>query len=317
MPQIKSEDKTGQTVALTGATGFLGKHVLFSLVNAGYTVKALTRSPQDDKNGVEWISGALDQPESLAKLCKNADTLIHLAGLTKALTRDIFFDVNVTGSKALFKAAQEAKTKHVIHISSLAAREPQLSNYGASKAGTEMLLTARKWSFSWSILRPPAIYGPGDKEILKLLKASKYGILPAPGSTQNRFSMIHVQDLAAAICALCDQSKKTSILEIDDNHKRGYSIKDVAASMPGNEKSMRYIPVPKPLLMTVGLINEWLALLIKKPAMLTASTARYLCHADWTVKESRRFRHEKWTPQFDLKSGLENTIEWYKKNDLL
>ncbi|WP_262696302.1 NAD-dependent epimerase/dehydratase family protein [Kordiimonas aquimaris] len=317
MPSKIKANKTGQTIALTGATGFLGKHVLDALLESGHRVKALTRSPQIDRQNVEWVVGALDNETSLELLTQGTSTLIHLAGLTKALTRDIFFDVNVTGSKRLFDAAQTSGVQHVLHISSLAAREPRLSHYGASKAGTEMLLTARKWGFSWTILRPPAIYGPGDKEILKLLKASKYGFLPAPGSTRNKFSMIHVADLAKATAVLSDQSNKASILEIDDGAKRGYTVKDVASCIPKNNTKMHYVPVPYTIMASIGFINQTFAHMLNKPAMLTVSTARYLCHADWTVTENRRFRHEKWAPQFDLKSGLQNTLDWYRKNDLL
>lgn len=318
MPSKKSEAAAGQVIALTGATGFLGGHVVDALTAAGHTVRALTRRPQEDRDGVTWVAGALDDAESLAALNTGADILVHVAGLTKALDRDTFFDVNVGGSKRLFEAAKEAGVAHVIHISSLAAREPRLSHYGASKAGTEMLLTARKWPFSWTIVRPPAIYGPGDKEILKLLKATKFGLLPAPGSVKNRFSMIHAADLAAAVAALTDRSGKQAILEVDDARTGGYTIKDVAAALPADSsRSMRYIPVPYPVMATLGAVNDLIALATRRPAMLTLSTARYLCYPDWTVKEARRLKHAEWTPQFDLKSGLQDTIDWYRKNGLL
>lgn len=318
MPKKTKSSDTGQVIALTGATGFLGGHVMRELREQGFTVRALTRKVQDDTDGIVWVPGALDQAETLKELTAGADVLVHIAGLTKALNRDTFFDVNVGGSKLLFEAAQSSGVKHVIHISSLAAREPRLSHYGASKAGAEMLLTARKWPFSWTIVRPPAIYGPGDKEILKLLKATKFGILPAPGSTKNRFSMIHAADLARAIAALCDGSNKQAILEIDDGIVGGYSIKDVAKALPGDgKKSVRYVPMPFAAMAGIGLVNEAIAHAINRPAMLTLSTARYLCHPDWTVKEPRRLKHDKWQPQFDLKAGLEDTLDWYRKNDLL
>lgn len=318
MPTKTKKTDSGQTIALTGATGFLGGHVLQELVDNGYGVKALTRRPQKDRPNVEWIEGSLDDPESLRRLVSGSDILMHLAGLTKALNRDIFFDVNVGGSKSLFNAAQDADVDHVVHVSSMAAREPRLSHYGASKAGADLLLTARKWSFSWTIVRPPAIYGPGDKEILKLLKATRYGVLPAPGGTKNRFSMIHAADLAKALVALCDKSNGQAIVEIDDGMTGGYTVSDVAKAMPdGGGQKTRTIPVPFPLLGTIGAVNGLIARVINRPAMLTLSTANYLCHPDWTVKEPRRFKHANWSPQFDLKAGLLDTIEWYRKNDLL
>ncbi len=318
MPTKTKKTDGGQTIALTGATGFLGGHVLQELVDNGYRVKALTRRPQQDRPNVEWIEGSLDDAESLQRLVSGSDILMHLAGLTKALNRDIFFDVNVGGSKSLFKAAQDAGVDHVVHVSSMAAREPRLSHYGASKAGADLLLTARKWSFSWTIVRPPAIYGPGDKEILKLLKATRYGVLPAPGGTKNRFSMIHAADLAKALVTLCDKSNGQAIVEIDDGMTGGYTVSDVAKAMPeGSGKKTRTFPVPFALLGTIGAVNGLVAKVINRPAMLTYSTANYLCHPDWTVKEPRRFKHANWSPQFDLKAGLLDTIEWYRKKDLL
>lgn len=318
MPSKSSKAVAGKTVALTGATGFLGGHTLNALVDAEYKVKALTRRPQPEIAGVEWIEGSLGDAERLSALVSGADVVMHLAGLTKAITRDQFFDVNVAGSKKLFDAAKKANVSHVIHVSSLAAREPRLSHYGASKAGTEMLLTARKWPFTWTIVRPPAIYGPGDKEILKLLKATNFGILPAPGGTKNRFSMIHAADLAKALVCVCDGNLKQSILEIDDNRAGGYSIYDVAAALPSSkDKKVKVFPVPFAILGALGGVNDVLARALNRPFMLTMSTARYLSHPDWCVKEPRRFKHPDWTPQFDLESGLQDTLDWYRKNDLL
>jgi nucleoside-diphosphate-sugar epimerase len=318
MNKQKSKTETGQLIALTGGTGFLGGHVIESLLSAGYEIKALTRRPQDDRDNVTWVEGSLSDTDSLKELCKGASCLINLAGLTKALNRDAFFDVNVNDTKNLFDAAASQNIKNVLHISSLAAREPRLSHYGASKAGSEMLLTARKWPFSWTIIRPPAIYGPGDKEILKLLKATKLGILPAPGSTKNRFSMIHARDLADAITELVQNTEHTAIHEIDDGKAGGYQLKDVAEALSGDgKKPPRTFSLPFWAIGTIGAVNGLIASAINRPAMLTLSTARYLCHPNWTIREGRRPKLANWSPQFDLKSGLEDTTDWYRKNGLL
>ncbi len=308
---------TGKIIALTGGTGFLGSHVIDCLLESGHSIRALTRQSQPERDGVKWIEGSLSDEASLQNLCDGAEVLLHVAGLTKAINRDTFFDVNVKGSKLLFHAAAEQGVKHVLLISSLAAREPRLSHYGASKAGTEMLLTSRKWPFSWCILRPPGIYGPGDKEILKLLKATKFGILPAPGSSKNRFSMIHARDLANAITALCIKLNRAAILEIDDGKSGGYQVSDFAECFPGENKKPTILPLPFFILGAIGAVNGLIASAINRPAMLTYSTATYLCHPDWTVRQGRRPNLPDWSPQFDLKAGLEDTIDWYQKNGLL
>lgn len=306
------------TVALTGATGFVGNHTIDCFLAAGYGVRALTRREQTAREGVTWVRGDLDDEAALLELATGADTFIHIAALTKALSRDTFFDVNVGGTKKALRAAADAGVSRFVHISSLSAREPHLSDYGASKAASELLLTARDWPFSWTIVRPPAIYGPGDKEILKLLKATRIGLLPAPGRRTNRFSMIHGRDMAQALVALARPGNEKSIIEIDDRKPSGYTLSDVAKALGGDAgKAPKIISLPFPVLGFIGFLNGLAAKLVRRPAMLTLSTARYLCHHDWTVRASRRPQLPHWSPQFDLKSGLEDTIDWYRKNGLL
>ncbi|WP_262691307.1 NAD-dependent epimerase/dehydratase family protein [Kordiimonas aestuarii] len=306
------------TVALTGATGFLGQHTIDCFLNAGFKVRALTRRDQEDRGGVTWVKGDLGDEDALERLMAEAQTLVHMAALTKALSRDTFFDINVGGTKRVFAAARQQGLKRVVHVSSLAAREPQLSHYGASKAASELLLTARDWPFSWTIVRPPAIYGPGDKEILKLLKATRFGILPAPGKKTNRFAMIHGHDMAQALVAFAQGGNERAIAEIDDRKPSGYTLADVAEALGGEDTKKPFIiSLPFAVLGFIGFLNGLLAWALRRPAMLTLSTARYLCHSDWTVRASRRPKLENWAPQFDLKAGLEDTIRWYRKNGLL
>ncbi|WP_417450812.1 NAD-dependent epimerase/dehydratase family protein [Kordiimonas sp.] len=306
------------TVALTGATGFLGLHSIECFLQAGFAVRALTRREQPDRDGVTWVRGDLEDEAALNTLMSGAQILVHMAALTKALSRDIFFDVNVGGTKRVLTTAKHQGIARVIHVSSLAAREPQLSHYGASKAASELLLSARDWPFSWTIVRPPAIYGPGDKEILKLLTATRFGILPAPGRKTNRFAMIHGHDMAMALVAFAHGGNEKAIVEVDDRKPGGYTLGDIAAALPsGRVRKPFIIPLPFPILGFIGLINGILAALSRRPAMLTLSTARYLCHSDWTARSSRRPSLENWAPQFDLKAGLEDTIGWYRKNGLL
>jgi len=309
------------TVALTGATGFLGGHVLQALIEAGYIVRALTRQEQPSQANVTWIKGSLSDPASLAALAKQADCMIHLAGLTKAKNRSTFFAVNRDGTDRVLKAAADANVKRFLLISSLAAREPHLSHYAASKAAAEGLVLNREWPFESLVLRPPAIYGPNDYEILKIIKATKFGVLPAPGGRKNRFSMIHVRDLADAIVAAISMKKFTQPMpmEIDDGTETGYSIENVAdaiASLEENKK-ITTIPIPYFVLSGLGAVNLLLANVAQFAPMLTPAKAKELCHDDWTVNEASRFYPSGWHPKFNLPNGLKNTIEWYRQNDLL
>ena len=130
--------------------------------------------------------------------------------------------------------------------------------------------------------------------------------------------MIHAKDLARALTLFAEGGHGTATYEIDDMKPSGYQLKDVAEALGDKKDSQpRILPVPFPVLGTLGAINGLFANMIRRPAMLTLPTARYLCHKDWTVRSARRPKLANWAPQFDLKSGLKDTMDWYRKNGLL
>jgi UDP-glucose 4-epimerase len=131
---------TGNTVAVTGATGFVGRVTLDRLLESGWKVRALTRSDQPKKPGVIWIAGALDNAQSLQKLCEGVDAVLHIAGVVNAPDSEGFEAGNVTGTASIIAAARNCGVKRFVHVSSLAAKHPQLSLYGASKYRAEKLV---------------------------------------------------------------------------------------------------------------------------------------------------------------------------------
>ena len=165
-------------LAVTGATGFVGRHLLRLAREAGHPLRALTRGWRPPEEGIDWIDGALDRPDALAKLVDGADAVIHIAGLINAPTRAAFEAVNVGGTANMIDAARAIGVRRFIHISSLAAREPDLSDYGWSKAKSERVVAAS--GLDWTIVRPPAIYGPGDRETFELFKMARRGFVALP-----------------------------------------------------------------------------------------------------------------------------------------
>jgi putative NADH-flavin reductase len=175
-------------VALTGATGFVGGATLNQLVESGWQVRALTRRSQPVKAGITWVEGALDQPESLMELCDGADAILHIAGVVNAPDAAGFEAGNVTGTAHLVGAAKQSGISRFVHVSSLSAREPQLSVYGASKAKGEKLVATSM--LDWTIIRPPGVYGPGDTEVLEMFKMAAKGFcLLSPLQAEDRGSM--------------------------------------------------------------------------------------------------------------------------------
>src|SRR5213592_4691754 len=185
-------------LGVTGGTGFVGSHLLDVAIASGHQVKALTRREQPFRDGVEWIPGSLDDRAALQRLVTESDAVIHIAGVISAPGKAGFDRGNVEGTLAMLAAATAGGVQRFIHVSSLAAREPKLSMYGASKARAEELVHSS--GLDWAIVRPPAVYGPGDRETLELFRMAKLGLMLMP--PRGRVSVIHARDLARLLLAL-------------------------------------------------------------------------------------------------------------------
>src|SRR3954454_15096316 len=175
-------------LAITGGTGFVGSHLIHAALAAGHEVQALTRREQPERESVEWIGGSLDDRSALERLVTDADAIVHVAGVINAPDAAGFEHGNVAGTLEMLAAATAGWVKRFIHVSSLAAREPKLSLYGASKAKAEELV--RSSGLDWAIVRPPAVYGPGDKETFELFKMARRGQIYLPPAS--KLSLIHV-----------------------------------------------------------------------------------------------------------------------------
>src|SRR5437764_10655965 len=195
---------------------------------AGHEVNALTRREQPERDGVAWIAGALDDRDALKQLVTGVDAIIHVAAVISAPDAASFERGNVAGTLAMLAAATAAGVRRFVHVSSLAAREPKLSLYGASKARAEELVEGS--GLDWATVRPPAVYGPGDKETLELFKMAKRGLILLP--PRGRVSLIHVDDLARLLLALTPRgAPKRILVEPDDGKPDGWSHKEFAEAL--------------------------------------------------------------------------------------
>lgn len=294
--------------AITGGTGFVGGHLIKRALEAGHRVRALARRPQPARDGVEWIAGALDQPDALARLVGGADAVVHVAGVVNAPDRAGFVAGNVEGTRAMLAASHGAK--RFVHVSSLAAREPGLSDYGWSKAEAERLVEAS--SFAWTIIRPPAVYGPGDLEMLDLFRMAKRGLafLPPPG----RLSVIAVDDLARLLLALAEHDAARTIYEADDGSS-GWTHEAFGHAI-GAAVGQRVLAMhlPRGLL---SLAARGDRLLRGSKAKLTPDRVAYFCHPDWAIDPLKRPPAALWAPSIPTPRGLGETARWYRANGLL
>ncbi len=284
------------TIAITGGTGFVGGSVL---ALARQPIRALTRRAQPGLAGVSWVSGDLADPGGL---CNGADAVVHIAGVVNAPDRAGFDVGNVAGTAALLAAAKRAGVARFVHVSSLAAREPQLSMYGASKAEAERLVMAS--GLDWVIVRPPGVYGPGDREMLDIYRLAARGFAVAP---PGRISLLHVDDLARALLVLAGGGPSDEVLEIDDgagDATRGYSH-PAFARVIGAALGRPPLVIPLPLSML------WLGARLGVSAKLTRDRAAYIAHPDWVARGGNAALAGLWAPQFDLAAGVADTIAGY------
>ena len=180
-----------QTIALTGATGFVGQHTLKLLLERGHSVRALYQQSQQKKHpNLTWVPGSLQNQNSLEELVSGADSVIHIAGVIKASSCAAFFEANEQGTANLVEAmSQVDRPPHLLHLSSLAAREPHLSAYAASKQAAEIVAQSYQDGEDTVVLRPSAVYGPGDMETLFYFKSASAAFATVPGKSTHRTSL--------------------------------------------------------------------------------------------------------------------------------
>jgi nucleoside-diphosphate-sugar epimerase len=294
-------------VAITGGTGFVGSHLVDCTLAAGHRVRALTRREQPPRAGVEWISGDLASSTALEALVDQADALIHAAGVITAPSAAAFEQGNVAGTLAMLAAATAGGVQRFVHVSSLAAREPRLSLYGGSKARAEELVHGS--GLDWAIVRPPAVYGPGDRETLELFRMAKLGLMLMP--PKGRVSLIHVGDLARLLLALVEPGAPSNVLiEPDDGKAGGWTHREFARAL-GEAVGTRPAIVSSPgiLLRLAARADQ---LLRREKAKLTVDRAAYFSHRNWVVEPKRACPPELWRPTIDTRQGLKDTADWYR-----
>jgi uncharacterized protein YbjT (DUF2867 family) len=295
-------------VALTGGTGFLGRHVLDRLVEHGHSVRALARRKQAPRDNVEWVAGDLADTDALARLCAGADVVIHVAGVVNALDAAGFDAGNRVGTANVAAAAKAAGVARFVHVSSLAATQPQLSIYGASKAAAEVELA--RAGIEARIVRPPGIYGPGDTETLDLFRMAAHGFVLLP--PRGRASWIHVDDMARLIVTLAEADEAPDLVEADDGREGGWTHEDFAKAL-GVAAGKRGVVLHTPQwLLSLGARLDHLVR--GSNAKLTADRVSYIAHPDWTIDLARRPSPHFWRPEIDTIQGLKVTTRWYREH---
>ena len=302
-------------LAITGGTGFVGSHVIEQALAAGFPVRALTRrvvvGAADGQPQPLWIEGTLADPVALARLCEGAAAVIHIAGAVNVPTRAAFAAANIAGTQAIVAAARDAGVGRFVHVSSLAAREPALSAYGWSKAGAEDVVMTS--GLDWTVVRPPAIYGPRDADMCEMFRAARWRVLPVPPA--GRASLLHVEDLARLLLAAAlggDPAWHHAVFEPDDGRPGGWAHGEVARAI-GQAMGVRVWAPALPAFALKGAARLDRALRGNR-ARLTPDRASYLCHPDWVARPEHAVPAALWHPQVATPDGLARTAQWYREH---
>jgi nucleoside-diphosphate-sugar epimerase len=307
-------------LAITGATGFVGSAVLDEALAQGHQVRALARREQAERAGVTWVCGDLNDTAALAALVAGADAVVHVAGLTNTPDPAQFEIANVTGTAHVLAAMAEAEVKRLVFVSSLSARMPELSLYGASKAKAEALVEASK--LEWTTVRPPGVYGPRDVDYLEMFRTAKLGFVPLPPGGAS--SIIHADDLARLLVGLAGPtaslledtaSRKATfgkIYEPDDGREGGWSHKELAQAIGrAMGRSRVFAPhLPRAVLEAAAAADR---IARGDRAKLTADRVGYMAHPNWVARFDRKPPPGLWQPKISGEEGLKATAEWYRR----
>ncbi len=301
-------------VLITGATGFIGRRLSLGLGDAGHSVRAVVRPERNPDRRVatvcDQVPADLTDADTLASAVSGCRAVVYCAGSVRGRTPEDFETANIGGVRAMLDAIDSTERKPpLLLISSLAASRPELSAYAYSKHEAERLLQARR-GLSWSILRPPAVYGPGDTEMLPLLKAARRGLLLRPGPAAQRISLLHVDDLAAAVVAWLAASGncRHKTYAIDDGRSGGYDWAAIGEAAHGGK--YRTVAVPRKLLGLTARLNVLSSHLLGYQPMLTPGKVRELVQPDWLGGDNAAFTAATgWRPGIELREGIKRLFE--------
>jgi nucleoside-diphosphate-sugar epimerase len=304
--------------AVTGASGFIGRHLVRALNDAGWRTRLLLRREPQERlwNGLrpQVVAGDMNDTAALERLVSGADAVIHVAGLIKAARRAQFFDVNSAASAKLADAVKRlAPDAHFVLLSSLAAREPLLSDYAASKHAGEIAVLDILGPGA-TVLRPPAVYGPGDRETLLFFKLARMRVVPLLGPRNCRVAMVHVGDLSRLITRIAAQKPSGNVVAASDGRPAGYSWPELlgCAARAVRNPSPRFVNVPQSLLGGFALAGD-AARAWGIASMLSSQKLRELRHPDWSVSKAELAPDIGWSPEFDLDTGFADAVAWYRR----
>jgi nucleoside-diphosphate-sugar epimerase len=322
---------------VTGATGFIGSHLVESLLQRGAHVRCLLRKTSDLKwlkdLPFECVYGDCCEKGSLADAVRDVDQVFHLAGLTKAIEEKTYFDVNAFGTENLIQACLENNShlQRFVYVSSQAAAGPcqnggkkkesdrcePVSLYGQSKRRGEELALAHSGEIPVVILRPSAVYGPRERDVYFFFKLLSKRVKPCLAGREQHISLCYIEDMVQAILLASEVNTPSGeIFFVSDGHDyRLEEIGDILSQVMGI--SAVQIPVPRWMISGIASLAEHLSKLSRKPSLLSKGKVDEMIQPNWVCDIAKAKTRLGFAPRIPLPEGAKLTFEWYKKENWL
>lgn len=323
---------------ITGASGFIGAHLVRLAISRGFTVHALVRETSRTEEikalGAVIHFADLARPGSVKKVLERLAALnvsvhyvIHAAALTKAKSEEEFMRVNCTGTHNLLSELKQAHVKpgKIVFLSSLAASGPQelgnkiaeaqcqpITFYGKSKLQAEAVVKAQSPA-PYIILRPTAVYGPGEKDLFTVFKMVSRGLNALIGRGRQELTFIYVKDLVELVLAALTSTEQNKTFFLSDGAVYGKDALGNAIAASLQKKSIA-IHLPLFLVRTVAAISQYSAALVNRQSPLNLEKYKELTAASWNCEVEQTFAGLHYTPTYTLQQGVDETTRWYKDN---
>lgn len=322
------------TVLVTGGSGFLGSHVAEQLSRAGRQVRALVRASSDTHflrglPNVELTEGSVDDLESFVRAAEGMEAIVHAAALVKARSPEELLATNARGTENALEAARRTKKtlRRFVLVSSQAVGGPSedgspvhaaapprpVTHYGRSKLEAERAAIQAKDELPVTVIRPPTIYGPRDREVLAFFKAVKSGILPVMGSPKKRISIIYGGDAASACIQVIDANVPSgSVYFVEDGTTKSFEELVLALEAAVGRRAWLRVPLPRAVIEAAAMGSELYGRVANKAVMLTRDKCNELFAPHWVCDASDARRDLGWEPTMPFLEGARLTAEWYR-----